>query len=94
MYVNFKPDPFNRLTRSWIAIALEAFGRLTLDPSVSLLRLIALVSTYFSITSFTFLVISSGGTITFATCDFGLDNFLTAFSNFLPASIAAVYEHQ
>ena len=70
MYVTFKPDPFNRFTRSRIAITLEGFGRLTHDPSISLLRLIALVSTYFAITSFTFLVISSGETITLATCDF------------------------
>ena len=75
IYVTFKPDPFNRFTRSSIAIALEAFGRLTLDPSISLVRLTALVSTYFAKTSFTFLVISSGGTIILATCDFGVDNF-------------------
>ena len=54
IYVTFKPDPFIRLTISSIAIALEAFGRLTLDPFISLLRLIALVSTYLAITSFTF----------------------------------------
>ena len=95
MYVTFKPDPFNRFTRYSIAIALEAFGRLILDPSISLLRLIALASTYLTITSFTFLAISSGGTITLATCDFGVDNLLAAFStNFLPASIATVYPHQ
>ena len=75
MFVTFNPDPFNRFTRSSILIALEAVGRLTLDLSISLLRLIALVSTYLAITSFTFLVISSGGTITLATCDFGVDNF-------------------
>ena len=91
MYVTFKPDTFIRLTRSSIAIAFEAFERLTLDPSISLLRLIALVSTYVAITSFTLLVISSGGTITLATCVYGLDNFLRAFStNFLPASNATV----
>ena len=50
MYVTFKPGPFNRLTRSSIAIALEAVGRFTLDPSISLSRLIALVSTYLAIT--------------------------------------------
>ena len=80
IYVTFKLDPFNRFTRSWIAIALEAFGRLMLDPSIGLLRLITLVSTYLAITSFTFLVIYSGGTITLATCGFGGVNLLAAFS--------------
>ena len=37
-----------------------------------------------------FLIISPGGNIKIATCDFGVDNFLAAFSiNFLPASIAS-----
>ena len=53
MYATFKPDSLNRFTRSWIAFALEAVGRLTLDPSISLMRLIELVSTYLAITSFT-----------------------------------------
>ena len=54
-----------------------------------MLRLIALVSTYLTITSFTILVISSGGTIALATCGFGVDNLLAAFStSFLPASIS------
>ena len=56
-------------------IALEAVRLLTLDPSTSLLKLIALESTYMAITSFTFLVLSSGGTITLATSDLGVDNF-------------------
>ena len=78
-----------------MAIALEAFGRLTLDRSISLLRLIELVSTYLAITSFTFLVISSGGTITLATYGLGVVNLLSAFStDFLPASIATVSPHQ
>ena len=65
------------------------------DPSISLLRVTALASTYLVITSFTFVVISSGGTITLATCDFGVDNFSPAFSiNFLPASFSTVYRHQ
>ena len=34
--------------------------RLMLDPSISLLRLIALVSTYLAITSYTLLVIDMG----------------------------------
>ena len=50
-----------------------------LTPSFPIIILpcdiVALVSTYLAITSFTFLVISSGGTITLATCDFGVDNF-------------------
>ena len=92
MYVTFKPDPFNNLTRSCIAIALEAVGRLTLDPSISL-RLIALVSKYLAITSFIFLVISSGGTITLATCVLGVDNFQQPFNQFLTSVNRNCFTH-
>ena len=67
-YVTFKPDTFIRLTRSLNCNCIRSIWTIDTRSIYQFIKINCTCINIFGYNSFTFLVISSGGTITLATC--------------------------